>query len=385
MNVIKDKYTTMFFQNLRKAGDALTFEIHNVDLSVVNSLRRIVLSEIPTVALSYDPLTDNNPDIKIHVNHSALHNEFLAHRISLIPIYFNASEIESFDPSKYTFKIKVKNTGSDIISVTTKDITIYDSDEKPYPESFCKRIFPSNPFTKDHLLITKLRPNIYNNDKGEELDIEFKASVGIAKTHSRWNPVSCCTFYNIVNEEEAKAGLATKLEVEQSTKGRSLTSKEIDIITKRFESLGKYRCFHKNEHGEANAFQFKIESECGLSPEEIFEQAFNILIEKMQRFSEGEYDVHAINDTMVEIVVENEDFTLVNALQSLIYNKKVRDEKKEFLSYIGYCQPHPLDKRMIIKLKFNAPVSKEDIHTFLKDAVDDCIIYVENIKEQWNP
>ena len=54
--------------------------LDDVPVSLTNAIRRIILSEIPNVAF-YEK------DIKIIENKSELHNEFIAHRTSLLPIY----------------------------------------------------------------------------------------------------------------------------------------------------------------------------------------------------------------------------------------------------------------------------------------------------------
>ena len=59
--------------------------------SIVNSIRRVLLSSIPTVGFRTD---DKNSDIIIKKNNTSLHNEFLSHRISLIPLYIDPNEYQ---------------------------------------------------------------------------------------------------------------------------------------------------------------------------------------------------------------------------------------------------------------------------------------------------
>ena len=57
--------------------DLACFELSNTDISMANSLRRIMIAEVPTLAIEF---------VEFEINTSALQDEYLAHRLGLIPI-----------------------------------------------------------------------------------------------------------------------------------------------------------------------------------------------------------------------------------------------------------------------------------------------------------
>lgn len=391
----------MFTNISYESASHLSFEIQDVDLSIVNALRRIVLSEIPNVALMFDPLSDNNPDITIKSNTSALHNEFLGHRISLVPLCLSEEEIETFQRDDYKFVIKVKNTTTETISVTTEHIQVYDKNDKKYDAEFHARVFPKNAVTQDHVLIVKLRPNLIDKEYGEEVDIKFYANKNIAKEHSRWSPVSCCSHWHKVDEAKAQEALHAKLAKLVDAKGSPLTDDERSKATHQFNTLERYRHFVVNKYGEPSHFHFQIESECAMTPVFIFKKAIDVLHLKLNDFKKAvgkdtssgadttmsEITIKTLHDNecLFEVDIPNETFTLVNVLQSMIYNTRIRNgvERGSDLVYIGYYQPHPLDPKMAIKLKFSKAKTHADVRAFLVSSVEDIAAHVQHIRDEW--
>ena len=61
---------------------------YGLDKSVVNAIRRVLLTEIPTVAFRVNP--DGNPvdsDLIMVSNQTSLHIEMMLLRVSMVPLY----------------------------------------------------------------------------------------------------------------------------------------------------------------------------------------------------------------------------------------------------------------------------------------------------------
>src|SRR6056300_436212 len=105
--------------NSNKATKRYEFDIQNIDLSIVNGIRRTILTDIPNIGFMGEEVGDIEPSITIHKNNGPLHNEFMKHRIGLIPIFFTEEEVETFNEGDYEFSCDIKNTTKDMMNITT--------------------------------------------------------------------------------------------------------------------------------------------------------------------------------------------------------------------------------------------------------------------------
>ena len=242
------------FYDLTKNNDkSITFKIKDIDVSVVNSIRRLISTDIPNVGFYFkikDHFVEN--DMKFIENKSPLHNEFMAHRLSLIPLNFTEQEIETWNKDDYKFVLKKELTSNqDIQDVTTEHFTIIDKDGLELPRSFVKRILPPNDITKDYILITKLRPE--NNEK-KSVHIEAYATKGIGIDCVCWSVASTNVYFNTIDEEAADNALKKLLKNVATEKKKSVSAE--------FKSLQRYRYFMKNEFGEHRTHLCRYSGRC---------------------------------------------------------------------------------------------------------------------------
>jgi len=168
--------------NIDDANDKMTFILRNADTSIANSLRRIMIAEVPTITIDL---------VFFEANSTCLHDEFLAHRLGLIPL--TSFSVDSFqlpndcscaegcDNCRVEYRLSVTCT-EDQRDVTTQDLQLVSNHEFVKPVDVTKPD-PNEP----KIVIVKLR-------KGQELKLRAIAKKGFGKLHAKWSPTSCVTY-----------------------------------------------------------------------------------------------------------------------------------------------------------------------------------------------
>jgi len=336
----------MKFQNLRIAPlmGRVTFDILDTDLAIVNSLRRAMLSDIPTVGF----VGEGEPTVEVHKNTGPLHNEIIIHRVGMIPLHLTDEEIEGFQEGLYEFELSVENKTNDTINVTTHNFN-GTRDGKPMSDREIHTIFPANKVSGDPVLITRLRA-------GESLSLTARAVKATAKHHASFSPISMCSMRFLPDPE---------------------------AIEKADGILDKERAFLMNKYNEPVAIEFAFEMENSNAMKDIESakylvyKALDSLMKRLDDAIQHEEDKVTCKEIEngFEYTFENEDDTLGNLLQSLMFNRHVR-EGQAFqdvkISYVGYMCPHPLDPTMVLRVMFEDKTLKRDISFAWALLMDNC-------------
>ena len=361
--VAGNKSSVARFNNLVVDGRSARFDVTGVDLCIVNSLRRSIMAEVPTAAFPFDAAghpTDGG--ISLLRNSCCLNNEFVGHRVSLVPIGFDENQLHMFDPSNFRFVLKVKNDSCDMRVVTTADFEVFDRADAKLPKADRDALFPPCPETGDHIMLLRLRPSTLCDGNGEEIHMEAHAILGTGRKHARWSPVNNCFCRNKVDPELRRIALEGIL---RDMKQAGKSEEDMADARKQHDTLGAHQCFAKDDYGNPVAFEFFLESEAPrLRPTYLVFKGLSVLRHKLD---EVKADLVSGGDskTVVEpvpnmddfyhITVRDEDHTLGNLIQGMLYRRWVRDGMSKEVAYIGYYQPHPLENNIAFKIKCMEP------------------------------
>lgn len=361
---------------VHERGDELHFEVEGLDLAFLNGLRRVIHRDVPIPAIRFSPTDNNNPDVQFVTNTGRLNNEIIGQRLSLTPLRFTAAQVDQFQRDDYRFVLRVKNTGTETVDVTTDDIKILSAQGVQQPKALHHQVFAHDPITREGILITKLKPNLYEPDKGEELHVEAWATVGTAHQHgAAFSPVSVCAFGAVVDEGLAVQALEAKraeLEATHKTRGLPPPSPEaLAALETDFNALDRQRCFRKDRWGEPARLLFRLETVCGMSCKEIVLRALNVLSSRMGAIAGNVQDiiVRRAENGGYSLTIPNASHTEGNLLQSHLYDTRVEGEG--VLEFAGYNAPHPLEEAINLRVVFKAAASEDDAIELVRKAAEE--------------
>jgi DNA-directed RNA polymerase subunit L len=282
-------------ENVKKTlnGFRLDAELKNVPVSFVNALRRILLSEVPTVVVTNVQILDNTTQMT---------HEMIRHRVEMLPINVRADETATVRDTKIELRFM---PSPDRRTVTSDDFVI---------NGPRKNVLLRDRELDKPLLFMYLNPN-------ESLHI--KATIGIETKNV--SQVCVSTFKNHIDPDRA-----AEEKEEFVRKGGN---------PKVFDNFNSQRSYAVDENGRPYWFDFSVES-IGVSPAaDLIKKAVGVLQEKIvewckipvQRDSEGGFSIES-----------TEGHTLGYLVQEMMYRAGMVDS-------VSYAIPHPLESRMVVR------------------------------------
>ena len=357
------------FQDIKPLGDRkLQFTLGPTSYPYANTLRRAVMTLVPTVGFRSDPpgVVIADSDIKILHNDSHTQpNELLAHRISLIPIH--GVDALKWDPSKYVFRINVQNDKAESRDVVAGDIQVLERRQAAdMSESLIevpnRTFFVPHPRTRDTCLITSL-PGNRANAAAPSLQVEMRATVGIGREHARFIPTCQASYgYTLdVNTERRNAYFEKWLVRSKNVEPESLKQDEPRRLEldREFKTMEIQRIYKVDEKGEPNSFDFQIESVGPMVPRAIVERALMGLTAMCTPFTSldsgdlPDFINTVASDSQMtgfDFIIKNQDHTFGNMIQTWLVDNHVEGEATPRITFAGYKIPHPLKDEMLLRI-----------------------------------
>jgi DNA-directed RNA polymerase I and III subunit RPAC1 len=288
-----------FIENLKQkikvkiqslTDEEIVFDLIGVDASIANALRRILLAEVPTMAIEH---------VYIWNNSSIIQDEVLAHRLGLVPLNVDPREFQAFpdneeaeatDENTIVFKLDVTCTADpDYPEDPSKahKTSIYSSDLEWVPQGNQEERFGSIRPVHEDILIAKLRP-------GQSIALEAHCRKGVGKDHAKFSPVATASYRllpHIEFKQPIKGKDAIKLVEEKCPMSvfdiEDLGSEKIATIKNPRNCTMCRECIREPGWEEKiqlgrinNHFIFSVESVGMIKPEELLPECLNVLADK---------------------------------------------------------------------------------------------------------
>ena len=223
----------------------IKFILSETDTSVANALRRIMIAEVPTLTIDL---------VEFYENSTVLNDEYIAHRLGLIPLRFQRADslkggdcTEAFTPHyecvcdehcmrcsvEFDLDVAYKVTGEEevLAPMTVSSVDLRTNNELVQPAHFLSQD-EQDEAQDEGIAIVKMGP-------GQKLKLKAIARLGIAKEHAKWSPVAVATYriwpeIHINDELMATLSMEQKQELVDACPDRIL---EIDSVTGKVKAV----------------------------------------------------------------------------------------------------------------------------------------------------
>jgi len=274
----------------------MEFDMIGYDAGLANAVRRILVSDIPSMGIE---------KVYMYLNTSIMQDEVMAHRLGLIPLTADP-RLFSYPPPDWTpetgterdtleFSLSIKCTRSSDPSKPYNNEKVFTKHFQWVPRGEQEKwIGTTNPFSgAPDILVNKLRP-------GHEMDLKVFAVKGTGRDHAKFSPVATA-FYRmlpsisitrpVVGEAAARLQACFSpgvIGLEEGPGGvmqATVVNQRIDSCSRnvyRYEDLRECVVLEKvKDH-----FIFTVESVGANRPDDLVSMAWDVIIEKCDHFIE---------------------------------------------------------------------------------------------------
>lgn len=256
----------MKIKNVELKENKGTLTIEDTDVYFVNSLRRVMLSELPKLAIR---------DVIVYDNTSPLFDEIIAHRLGMLPI--------PTDLKLLTFREDCKCNGKGCPTCTVRytlskeeEGIVYSGDLQPENKTWAIK--------EDKIPIVEL-------SKDQRIILEVEAVLGKAKDHAKWQSVISPRYkmettikFDKKRIDDIKDFIKKLPKDLVELKGDKLEMKDITKLTILESYIDKAKADFITVKRDPAKITFSFETDTSLSAKDALTESTKILTEKYVEF-----------------------------------------------------------------------------------------------------
>jgi DNA-directed RNA polymerase subunit L len=303
-----------------KPAQRLTLKINDFEQPLVNSYMRFLGCEVPIFCINPEKIIFNKDT-------SPLNTDILRDRLFYLVI--DNTKIDESKLGSYSIKLNKTNPDADILTVYAKDFDFYIGSERV-----------DNLFIHGETPFTILK-------EGEAIEVEAQMTQLIARNPSKH--LSCL----------------------KPVCGDVLMYMDPNLPPESYFEEAEIN-YEKDASGGPKNMYLSFDNVGFMPFEQLFDISIKALIKKMAMISyaikHDDYEKVRIEKADVQfiahdVIFEAEDYTLGNLLTHYSLEKGV--------DFASDNVPHPLDDRMIFRIKFKEDQTVEHVKKYLQELLDD--------------
>lgn len=316
-------------ENIKTGNSGYEFscEFRNFPVSFVNALRRICLSDIPTVGIQ---------NVQIIENTTQMPHEMLRHRVEMLPVNVKPDDVSTIRDAKIELNILPSKEAR---VITTNDFVVESGRE--------------GLLMKDRDFNT---PSVFLRVRENE---KVRLTGRLSLNTSGISQVSTVTTWWVVDPELAK----------QDRKNWVDSGKD----PREFDNFYVQRSYYCDEHGRPTVIGMSIESIGVLKSKEILQMAVKILRKKINEYiSYASEHIQRIPNDEGSYKIESNvaEYTEGYLLQQELYSD-------QNLNFVSFDLIHPLMKDTVLKL--NTSKTAESVLKSSKHSIEEYCSIVEKV------
>jgi len=346
--------TPVVENSIENKQGVLEFTIKNANVSIVNGLRRTLLTNIPSSVI-------DSKQSDFYTNTGRLHNEILKQRLDCIPVHIKDTSVLS----DLLLEVEMTNDTDMLMYITSRDFKIKNISTDTYlTDEAVEKIFPPSKLTKSFVLFSRLRPKISNDIPGEKLHFTARFKEGTAKENGAYNVVSIAAYANTPSKSQQADAWDL---IEESLIKKGINQKDIDYERKNWYTLGAKRIYLKD------SFDFKCQSVGVYTNLELIHLACDKIKEQLKdvhdKCSSQIYEINMRSTAMknsADFILQGYDYTIGKIIEYVLHEEYYK-KNENLLSYIGFIKNHPHDDYSIIRFAFKEEddFNKENIYNLV--------------------